>query len=159
MMGRALLILGWLATLGFVATAFLGYGIADDFELMTSHILLALLASLLVLFSHSWIMFYLIGTGRAIKEAVQENHLEADLIEETKKFKSASYPWLMLAVGLVIATFVVGAGVYTNVLPRWVHHTLFYLTAVVQGWTLVLEGRVLVANERLMNDIDRRIAA
>ncbi len=126
---------------------------------MPLHVLIGLASSLLLLFSHCWIMFYLIGTGKAIKDAVRENGLEPDLIEETKRFKNESYPWLMLAMGLVMATFIVGGGVATGSVPRWIHHGLFYLAAASQGYALWVERRVLVQNERLMGDIDRRLAA
>jgi hypothetical protein len=38
------------------------------------------------------------------------------------------------------------------------HEVLFYLTLAVQVWTLVLEGQVLLQNERLMHDINERLA-
>ena len=43
-------------------------------------------------------------------------------------------------------------------IPSWVHHTLFYLLLLVQLKTLAVEGRVLLANERLMNEIDSAAA-
>jgi hypothetical protein len=103
-------------------------------------------------------MFYLIGTGKAIKDAVRENGLDLAIIEETKRFKNESYPWLMLAMGLVMATFILGGGVATGSVPRWVHHVLFYLAAASQGYALWVERRVLTQNERLMTDVDRRLA-
>lgn len=157
MMGRALLIVGILGTMGLVGTAVLGYVEAD--ERMPLHLMLALLSCLLLLFSHCWIMFYLIGTGKAIKTAVREHSLEADLVEETKRFKNRSYPSMMLAMGLVMATFVLGGGVYTDVVPTWIHHVLFWLTLVSQVRTLAIEASVLTANERLMDGINRRLAA
>ena len=91
MMGRALLIVGAMATLGLLASAVVGYLLAGATDAnMPLHVLISLAASLLLLFSHCWIMFYLIGTGKAIKEAVNENGLEPALIEETKRFKNAS---------------------------------------------------------------------
>src|SRR3954469_17990722 len=114
MMGRALLIVGALATLGVIAAAVVGYtlhGPMDDH--MPRHVLIGLASSLLLLFSHCWIMFYLIGTGKAIKDAVKERGLDPAFIEETKRFKNQSYPWLMLAMGLVMATFILGGGVAT----------------------------------------------
>src|SRR5436305_13091028 len=104
MMGRALLTIGLMATLGLVTTATLGYvleGPTD--ERLRYHVLLALATSLLLLFAHCWIMFYLIGTGKAIKEAVNENGLDPAMIEDTKRFKNRSYPMLMLAIGLAMA--------------------------------------------------------
>jgi len=160
MMGRALLVVGGMATLGFIASAVLGYMLtgSTDSE-MPLHVLVGLAASLLLLFSHCWIMFYLIGTGKAIKDAVNENGLEPALIEDTKRFKNLSYPWLMLAMGLAMATFILGGGVATGSIPPWVHHVLFVITVPVQGWTLWIEKRVLEENERLMVNLDRRLAA
>src|SRR5438128_12283256 len=109
MMGRALLIVGVMATIGLIVSAFLGYGLHGPVgPEMQRHVLVALASCLLLLFSHCWIMFYLIGTGKAIKEAVNENGLEPRLIEETKRFKNVSYPWLMMAMAAAMATFILG---------------------------------------------------
>ena len=159
MMGRALLIVGWLATTGLVVAGVIGYQAARASPEMTPHILIAFASSLLILFSHCWIMFYLIGTGKAIREAVEEYSLESDLVEDTKDFKNASYPWLTAAMALIIATFVLGGGAYAYALGPWLHHGLFYITLIVQIRTLLIEGRVLVANERLMGDINYRAAS
>jgi hypothetical protein len=160
MMGRALLIVGAMATLGVIAAAVVGYTLhgATDTN-MPLHVLIGLASSLLLLFSHCWIMFYLIGTGKAIKDAVRENALDAAIVEETKRFKNASYPWLMLAMALVMATFILGGGVATGSVPTWVHHVLFYLAVASQAYALRIEWRVLTENERLMGDVDRRLAA
>ncbi|MFP5287543.1 MAG: hypothetical protein ACLGI9_17530 [Thermoanaerobaculia bacterium] len=163
MMGRALLIVGAMATLGLIASAVLGYGVEGPVGRqigadMSRHVLVALASSLLLLFSHCWIMFYLIGTGKAIKEAVAEHGLEPALIEETKRFKNRSYPSLMLAMSLAMATFILGGGAATNSLPAWIHHALFWAALVVQGRALWIEKEVLDQNEKLMAAIDRRLA-
>jgi MFS family permease len=151
-MGRALLIIGFMATLGLIATGVLGYGLhgpADDH--LRFHVLVALATSLLLLFAHCWIMFYLIGTGKAIKDAVNENGLDPQWIEDTKRFKNRSYPMLMLAMGLAMATFVLGG-------YRWIHQILFYATLLAQLRALQLEQQVLAENERLMETINRQLA-
>lgn len=163
MMGRALLIVGAMATLGLIASAVLGYGVEGPVGRqigadMSRHVLVALASSLLLLFSHCWIMFYLIGTGKAIKEAVAEHRLEPALIEETKRFKNRSYPSLMLAMALAMATFILGGGAATNSLPSWIHHALFWAALVAQGRALWIEKEVLDQNEKLMATIDRRLA-
>jgi hypothetical protein len=118
MMGRALLIVGAMSTLGVIAAAVAGYTLHGPTDAnMPLHVLIGLASSLLLLFSHCWIMFYLIGTGKAIKDAVRENGLDPAIIEETKRFKNESYPWLMLAMGLVMATFILGGGVATGSVP------------------------------------------
>ena len=154
MMGRSLLVVGSLATIGLVVSAVLAY-MGQPF---TQHLLTALVASLLLLFSHCWIMFYLIGTGKVIKETVAKEGLAPELYEQTKGFKNRSYPWMMLAMGLAMATFIIGGGVHTNVIPAWVHHALFWITLAAQVYTLWIELEVLSANESLMAGIERQLA-
>ena len=159
MMGRALMIVGVMATIGLIVSAFLGYGLhGTAVPEMQRHVLVALASCLLLLFSHCWIMFYLIGTGKAIKEAVQSHGLEQKLVEDTKRFKNLSYPWLMLAMATAMATFILGGGAATGSLPSWIHHVLFYVTLLSQARALQLEWRVLEENETLMADVDRRLA-
>ena len=158
MMGRALLILGWLATLGVAGTAIVGYLLGGVVRSLTPHVLTGLTASLLLLFAHCWVMFYLIGTGTAIKNAVTENGLDPALAERTKDFKNRSYPWLMLSMGLIIATFVAGGAYVAGVGPSWIHEVLFFIALMSQVWTLVIEGKVLTANERLMTEINEILA-
>jgi hypothetical protein len=160
MMGRALLIVGAMATLGVVATAVLGYLLGSPTDpSLPRHVLVGLASSLLLLFSHCWIMFYLIGTGKAIKDAVKEHGLDPAFAEETKRFKNASYPWLMLAMALVMAAFILGGGVATGAVPLWIHHVLFYAAVLAQVYALWVEQRVLGDNERLMEKVDRLLAA
>jgi hypothetical protein len=154
MMGRSLLVVGAFSTLGLIATAVVAY----MGQPMAIHLMLGLGSSLLLLFSHCWIMFYLIGTGKAIKETVAEHSLDASLVERTKSFKMRSNGWMMIAMGLCMATFILGGGVYNNSLPKWIHHTLFWLTLLAQVKTLWIEHQVLTENEALMAGINRRVA-
>jgi 4-hydroxybenzoate polyprenyltransferase len=156
-MGRALLIVGWIATLVFVASGLERYVRPQESSLQ-GHMLLALVASLLLLFAHCWIMFYLIGTGKALKDAVLAHGLEGEIVEATKRYKNRSYPWIMLAMGLAMAAFILGGGTFTGSVPLWLHVSLAAATLLAQVWTLLVEGQVLVANDRLMKDVDRRIS-
>jgi 4-hydroxybenzoate polyprenyltransferase len=157
-MGRALLILGWLATAGLLATGLIGFQV-DPARGVGLHLLVGLFSSLLILFSHSWIMFYLIGTGKALKSAVAEHDLDREIVARTIDFKNRSYPWLMAAIGVVMATFIIGGGVATRVIPPWIHAVLFALALLVQVRTMVLESEVILANDRLMRTVDQQIAS
>ena len=152
MMGRALLTVGAMATLGLVATGVLGYLVADVGS-AGLHLLIALATCLLLLFSHCWIMFYLIGTGKAIKEAVADEGLSPELVEETKALKNRSYPSLMLAMALAMATFILGGGVDTGAIPAWLHQAMFLITLFVQLKTLWIEHLVLLDNSALMGRV------
>ena len=84
---------------------------------------------------------------------------ECEVTTETpaRRFKNATFGWAMLAMGLAMATFILGGGVYTGAVPRWVHHALFYLALAAQAAALWRESRVLAANDRLMAGINRRL--
>ena len=59
---------------------------------------------------------------------------------------------------LIIATFVAGGAYTAGVGPSWIHEVLFYITLASQVYTLVIEGQVLTANERLMTEINEILA-
>ncbi|MFQ5350590.1 MAG: hypothetical protein ACE5EG_09130, partial [Thermoanaerobaculia bacterium] len=142
-----------MATLGLIATGVLGYLVADVGS-AGLHVLIALATCLLLLFSHCWIMFYLIGTGKAIKQAVADGELSPELVEKTKEFKNRSYPWLMLAMALAMATFILGGGVDTGSIPAWLHQVMFLITLFVQLKTLWIEHLVLLENAALIGRIE-----
>lgn len=159
MMGRALLIIGALATLGFLASGILGYllqGPSD--QAMMRHVLVALAACLAQLFSHCWILIYLFITGWAIRQTVEEGGLETRYVEEAGRFKRSLVPWLLAAVALGIATFLLGGAAARGAAKASIHHGLFFLTLAVQGWTLWREHHVLRANQALITEIDRLLA-
>lgn len=159
MMGRALLIIGALATLGFLASGVLGYllkGAGDT--AMPRHVLVGLAACLAQLFSHCWILVYLIFTGRAIRETAVEYDLEARYREEPGRFIRATAPWLLAAIVLGLATFLVGGATASGAVKRWIHHTMFYVSLAIQVWALWQEHRVLRATQALIDEIDGRVA-
>ncbi len=158
-LGRALLVIGLLATVGIVASAVLGYAAPaeSDVEQLQLHVLLALAAVLLLLFAHCWILLYLIGTGRALRDVVREHGLDPGLPTEASRLQGEAIPWLLLAMGLALGTFLLGAGAAANALPAVVHHALAYAALGVQVYALWVERRVLDAHEELIADVDRQI--
>ncbi len=159
MMSRALLWVSALGTIGLSITSVLGYLRDPRVFGINTHASIALAGSLLVLFAHCWILFFLVGTGKAVREAVEEYDLDRNYIERTKAFKQELYPWLMLAMGLVIAAFVIGGGSYIGAMrPLW-HRLLGPATVLVQFWTLFLEYKILAKNESLMRRVDREARA
>ena len=163
MMGRALLIIGALATLAFLASGVLGYrldGPADSG--MPDHVLAGLAACLAQLFAHCWVLIYLLFTGRAIRETAAEHALDARYGEEPRRFIRSTVPWLLTAVALWLATFLVGGATATGTIKhryRWIHHSMFYAAVAVQGVALWQERRALRASQSLIDEIDGRLAA
>ncbi|HTQ79708.1 MAG TPA: hypothetical protein VMM92_06905 [Thermoanaerobaculia bacterium] len=158
MMGRALLVIGLLATLILGVTAGLGYRLAGPTdESLRFHVLAALAASLLLVFSHCWILLYLIVVGRAIRTALQENGLALPQAAEVERLKGRSFPLLLTALATAIATFATGGAAATGSLAL-LHHLLFYVTFLCQLAALWSERRVLTANQGLIAEISRRLA-
>ena len=58
-----------------------------------------------------------------------------------------------------MATFIVGGGVATRVIPAWIHQILFWATVVVQFRAMWLEQQVLGENRRLMGAVNRTLAS
>lgn len=160
MMGRSLLIVGLLGTIAVAVAGALGFGVHSPADPgMQQHVVAALVASLPILFSHSWILLYLLGTGRMIRDAVREGGLAAELLADSRRLRRACYAWLLLAAGLVAADFLVGGAVAANAARPWVHQTLFWTALAAQAIALWAEWRALAANERLMGEVDQRLVA
>ena len=160
MMGRSLLIVGALGTVAVAVAGGLGYGLSSPADAgMKPHIVAALVAILLVMFAHSWILLYLLGTGRMIRDAVREGGLDAALLAESRRLRRVCYACLVAAAALVMATFLVGGAVAGKGATPWVHHLLAWVAIAVQGLALWIEWRTLAANERLMGNVDQGLVA
>jgi hypothetical protein len=159
-MGRALLVLGLLGTAGLIGAAALGYGLTGSAEAQVrQHVLVGLAAALLLMFSHTWIVLYILATGKVISSVVRERSYPEELLEPARRLRLRVIPWLVAAFAGVAATFLTGGAVLSGAMPAAVHHLLFYLTLVLQGAAMVAERRVLAEHERLAADLGRRMQA
>ncbi len=159
MMGRSLLVVGALGTVGVMVAAGLGYGLSSPADArMPTHVEVALAALLMLMFSHSWILLYLLGTGKLIRDAVREGALDPAPLAEARRLRRICYPVILLAAVLAMATFLVGGAVAARAASPWVHQTLFWAALAVQGAAVAFEWKGLAVNERLLVDVDRRLA-
>jgi hypothetical protein len=160
MMGRSLLFVGALGTVGVMVAAGLGYGLSSPADArMPTHIIAALVAILLAMFSHTWLLLYLLGTGRMIRDAVREGGLDGALLAESRRLRRVCYSCLIAAAALVMATFLIGGAVASKGVPPWVHHLLAWVAVAAQGLALWIEWRTLAANERLLGNVDQGLVA
>src|SRR5262245_21432791 len=61
------------------------------------HELLGLVASVLLLVVQSAVFVYFLGTGKAIKVAVEQRGLDPDLARQTRKMKGKTFPFATFA--------------------------------------------------------------
>ena len=159
-MGRSLWFLGILATAGIAVTAALGYGLSSPGDAgMPRHIIAALASTLPLMLAHSWILLYLLGTGKVIRDAVRDGGLDPAPLARSRRLRRICYPAILLAAVLVMATFLVGGAVAGKSAPPWVHQTLFWAALAVQAGALWIEWWGLAENERLLVEVDRRLIA
>jgi hypothetical protein len=160
MMRRVLLILGVLGTLGLMAAAAAGYGVLGGPDpQMHAHALLSLAATLVLMFSHTWIVLYLLATGRVMADTVRTRGLDAALLERARRMRLGALPWLLAAVGALIVTFLLGSAAFSGRILGWLHQGFFYLALVLQIVAITKEGRVLAAHDQLSIEVARHLEA
>lgn len=94
-----------------------------------NHPTIGFLTAIIYLFTEVMVMFFFVGTGISIKEYVHDQNGDPQLHARSVAIKRKLYPPTLLNVLLVMAVFIVGGGVDTNVIPAWIHNILF-LTAI-----------------------------
>ena len=155
-MSIALLTLAVMGTLGLAATILHGYISPGDATRMGRHFLLALTSTTLLVMAHSFIMFFLIATGVALKEMEKARGWGDSFRRRTIALKSRSFPVITLALLLAIANFVLGAAAHTRAVPAWAHEVLAWTTLAACLLALRREYLVLGDNNRLISEAASR---
>jgi hypothetical protein len=154
-MAIALLTLAALGTALLAASVVLGYAIPAHHSLK-DHFLLALGSTFLLVMGHSFIMFFLIATGVELKDMEKAAGWGDSFRRRTIAMKSQVFPAMTLALGLVIANFILGAAAHTRAVPQAVHAGTAWLTLLVCLLALYREYRVLGENNRLISEAASR---
>ena len=104
--------LGYCTVIGFLASA------PDD---ISRHVTFSIFFTFITLLAHSMTMFYLIGKGKAIREAVTEGGLSDELHLAVARARRPVFSVGTLAMALTMLAAILGGGVDTDVLPVIVH--------------------------------------
>ena len=147
-----------LSTGGLAAALVLGYT-ADSSAAVLRHTSIAIFATLVTLLAHSMTMFYLIGKGKAIREAVQEGGLEGDYVAAIARARKPVFGQATIAMLLVMATAILGGGVDTGVIPAGIHSILALSAIVACVLAARTEFAALAASVRITRDVNRRLGA
>ncbi len=155
-MAVALLTLALVGTLSLAGTLLLGYRVPGDPSLVRLHFLAALGTTTILVMAHSFIMFFLIATGVEMKDMEKERGWGDSFRRRTVALKSRVFPAMTLALLLVMANFILGAGAHTRALPGWLHAGIAWLTLATCCVALYREWSVLGHNNRLIEEAGRR---
>lgn len=138
-------------------TVFYGIKIPGGGGAFGRHFILALVAAMLAVFTHTMTYFYFAGMSGNIKRAVQEHGKGKDRLAESRRVKAKVLPWAFGGMGLLMVTFVLGGAAHTRAIPSWIHGGLGYLALVYSGVALLAEGYYLLQQNAIANAFQREL--
>jgi hypothetical protein len=154
-MAPALLTAVAVGLIGLVATAFVGL-LGND---VARHISFGIFSTLITLLAHSMMMFYLIGKGKAVKDAMLEGHLAGDQYRRIAAARKPVFSIGTLAMAITIVTALMGASVDTGILPPMVHAMIAYGAIACNLAAAKIEIDALSASSRIVDEVNRLLGS
>src|SRR5262245_64499969 len=112
-MAQALLSAIGIGLVGLIAAAVFGLSGVD----VARHITFGFFSVMVMLLAHSMMMFYLIGKGKAVKDAMAEHGLSGDWYRRIAVARKPVFSIGTVAMAVTMAAAILGASVDVNVLP------------------------------------------
>ena len=156
-MAAALLTLTGLSVLGLGASFVIAL-VGDTSADVARHILIGVFATMLNLLAHSLMMFYLIGKGKAVREAVAEGGLDGDYVRRFSALRAPVFSRATIAMAVTMTAAIIGASVDVRVLPSWPHALIAVLAIASNVVALASEGVALAGGARLVDDVNKRLS-
>lgn len=157
-MSAALITASVLSFVGLLASFALGYAAAAPEDVLR-HTTLAIFVTFVTLLAHSMTMFYLIGKGRAIRDAVAEGGLETDAVARVSALRGPVFKLATLAMAATMLTAILGGGVDTGVVPAAAHTLLATFTIAAAFVALRAVVRALNESSRIVDEVNRGLGA
>jgi hypothetical protein len=137
--------------LGLIGAAILGVQGAD----IGLHLSFGFFSAMVLLLAHSMMMFYLIGKGKAVKDAMAEGGLTGDQYRRIALARKPVFGIGTLAMAVTMTAAILGASVDTRVLPVIVHEVLAYLAIASNVVALKVEISALSQASRVVDEVNR----
>ena len=152
-MAQALLSAVFLGLTGMLAAVFFGLRGTE----ISRHIMFGIFSTLVILLAHSMMMFYLIGKGKAVKDAMAEYNVTGDYFQRIKVARKPVFSIGTYAMGATMLAAILGASVDTGKLPAIVHGMLAYGAIAVNLVAVKIEIDALAASSRIVDEVNSRI--
>jgi hypothetical protein len=149
----ALLSALFLGLLGLVAAAVFGLQGGD----ISRHISFGFFSTMVMMLAHSMMMFYLIGKGKAVKDAMAEYHLTGDYFRRVAAARKPVFSIATLAMVVTMVAAIMGASVDTGVLPPMVHAMIAYGAIASNLAAVKIEIDALSESARVVDEVNRLI--
>lgn len=152
-MAQALLTAVFIGLVGLVAATVLGLRGTD----ISRHISYGIFSTLVTLLAHSMMMFYLIGKGKAVKDAMAEHSVTGDYYRRIAVARKPVFSVATLAMAATMVAAIMGASVDTGVLPPAVHATIAYGAILCNLAAIKIEITALLESSRIVAEVNRRL--
>ena len=141
-------------------------------EDVNRHYLLGLLVSMYTCFIHCLVLFYLIGTGKDIRDAVEDHKdLAAEYFPWTNRQKRRAFPPACFALALMVFAALMGGEVHSRLLGGlsdgqlplrgialwWIHLMAVVAAVALSGYAFVVELAVVRANRDAIDRINAEL--
>jgi hypothetical protein len=140
---------------GLVSAAVYGFRGVD----LARHISFGLFSTLVTLLAHSMMMFYLIGKGKAVKDAMAEGNITGDYYGRIAAARKPVFSIATFAMAITIVAALLGASVDTGLLPPMVHGTIAYGAIACNLAAAKIEIDALSASSRVVDEVNRRLGS
>jgi hypothetical protein len=150
-MAQALLSAVGIGLVGLVATTIFGLRGSD----IPRHISFGIFSTLVMLLAHSMMMFYLIGKGKAVKDAMAEHSVTGDYYRRIAAVRKPVFSIGTLAMGATMVTGILGASVDTGVMPAVVHGMIAYAAIACNLAAIKIEVDALLASARIVDEVNQ----
>jgi hypothetical protein len=124
---------------------------------ITRHITFGFFSTMVLILAHSMMMFYLIGKGKAVKDAMAENQLTGDYFRRIAAARKPVFSIGTLAMAVTMAAAILGASVDTGVLPSIVHAMIAYAAIACNAAAIKIEVDALTTSARVVDEVNRLI--
>jgi hypothetical protein len=143
----------FLALAGLVTTTVFGLRATD----VSRHISFGIFSTLLTLFAHSMMMFYLIGKGKAVKDAMAEHSVTGDYYRRIAAARKPVFSIATLAMAATMITAIIGASVDTGIMPPMVHAMIAYGAIAFNLAAVKVEISALIESTQIVDEVNRRL--
>ncbi len=152
-MAQALLTAVVIGLLGLVTTTVFGLRGAD----ISRHISFGIFSTMVTLLAHSMMMFYLIGKGKAVKDAMKEHAVAGDYHRRIAVARKPVFSIGTLAMAVTMTAAILGASVDTGVLPPMVHAMIAYGAIACNLAAAKIEITALMESSRIVDEVNRQL--
>ena len=154
-MSAALLTAVGIGFIGLVTTTVVGLRGTD----VTRHISFGIFSTMVTMLAHSMMMFYLIGKGKAVKDAMAEHHVTGDYYRRIATARRSVFSIGTLAMAVTMTAAIMGASVDTGVLPPVVHAIIAYGAIACNVAASKIEIDALTQSHQVVDEVNRLLGS